>query len=221
MSTVREAIVLPVLFLTVVLLAAVQPGVPVTFSPAPVFCLVLAALLLTAVVRSGALAPERLMHGSRSVLANANGAVVIASVFTAAAQVLATVSPRSGLPLFFVDVFLFVLLVNTLVTQPGRIQLLRSVAVILGSALVLKFVVLGALAAPSGRLAGVLIALFDAATFGGVQQDPQPPAAGYLAFAAVVLFVAALALLPRRDEAKSALPVHSRWKPEPHPERRP
>jgi hypothetical protein len=132
------------------------------------------------------------------------------SVFAAAAQVLATVIPRSGLPSFFVDVFLFVLLVNTLVTQPGRVQLLRSVAVILGSALVLKFVVLGALAAPGGRLAGVLIALFDAATFGGIQQDPQPPAAGYLAFAAVMLFVGALALLPRRGEVESALPVHAR-----------
>jgi hypothetical protein len=210
MSTVREAIVLPLLFLTVVLLAAVQPGARVTFSAAPVFCLVLAALLLTAVIRSGALAPERLMHGSRSVLANANGAVVIASVFAAASQVLATVIPRSGLPLFFVYVFLFVLLVNTLVTQPARIQLLRSVAVILGSALVLKFVVLDALAAPSGRLARVLFAVFDAATFGGVQQEAEPPAAGYLAFAAVGLFVAALALLPRRAELKSALPAHSR-----------
>ena len=210
MSAVREAIVLPVLFLTVVLLAAMQPGARVTFVPAPVFCLVLAALLLTAVVRSGALAPERLMHASRSVLANANGAIVIASAFAASAQVLASVIPRSGLPLFFVDVFVFVLLVNTLVTQPGRVQLLRSVAVILGSALILKFVVLSALAAPAGRMARVLIALFDAATFGGVQQDPQPPAAGYLAFAAVVLFVAGLALLPRRAELNSALPVHSR-----------
>jgi hypothetical protein len=209
MSAVREAIVLPVIFLTVVLLAAVQPGARVTFAPAPVFCLVLAALLLTAVVRSGALSPDRLMHGSRSVLANANGAVVIVSVFAAAAQVLSAVIPRSGLPLFFVDVFLLVLLINTLVTQPGRVQLLRSVAVILGSALLLKYVMLASLAAPAGRTARVLAALFDAATFGGVQQDPQPPAAGYLAFGAAVLFVAGLALLPRRAELKTALPVHA------------
>jgi hypothetical protein len=209
MSAIREAIVLPALFLSVVLLAAVQPGPHVTYVPAPVFCLVLAALLLTAVVRSGALAPDRLMHGSRSILANANGAVVILSMFAAAAEVLSAVIPRSGLPLFFVDVFLFVLLINTLVTQPGRVQLLRSVAVILGSALVLKFVVLSALTAPAGRMARVLVALFDAATFGGVQQDPQPAATGYLAFAAVVLFLSGLALLPRRAELKSALPVHA------------
>ena len=89
-------------------------------------------------------------------------------------------TPRSGLPLFFVDVFLFVLLLNTLVAQPDRVRLLRSLAVILGSALVLKFVVLAALSGPSGsRTARVLVALFDAATFGTIAQEPQAPGAGY------------------------------------------
>ena len=73
------------------------------------------------------------------------------SLFAAASQVLGMLTPRSGLPLFFVDVFLFVLLLNTLVAQPDRVRLLRSLAVILGSALVLKFVVLGALSGPSGQ----------------------------------------------------------------------
>jgi hypothetical protein len=51
-------------------------------------------MLLAALVRSGALAPDRLLHGSRSILANANGAVVLATLFAAAAQLLGMLTPR-------------------------------------------------------------------------------------------------------------------------------
>jgi len=123
--------------------------------------------------------------------------VVLLALFAAAAQVLSMLTPRSGLPLFFVDVFLFVLLLNTLVAQPDRVRLLRSLAVILGSALVLKFVVLASLSGPSGsRTARVLTALFDAATFGTITQEPQAPQAGYLAFFAIAMFLAGATLLP-------------------------
>jgi hypothetical protein len=42
----------------------------------------------------------------------------------------------------------------------------------------------------------VLVALFDAATFGSIAQEPEPASAGYLAFAAIALLLAATALLP-------------------------
>jgi len=201
-SAIREAIVLPLLFLSVALLAGLQPGGRIALVPPSLFALVLGTLLVSTLVRSGALAPDRLLHGSRSVLANANGAVVLGSLFAAGSQVLSMLIPRSGLPLFFVDVFLFVLLINTLVMLPDRVHLLRSLAVILGSALVVKFVLLASLSAPSGsRMSRVLVALFDAATFGSVAQDPQPPAAGYVAFAAVLLFLIGIALLPRAARA--------------------
>ena len=197
MSPAREAVLLPLIFLTVTLLAGLQLGPRVALLPPSLFALVLGTMLLAALVRSGALAPHYLLHGSRSVLANANGMIVLLSLFAAASQLLSMLTPRSGLPLFFVDVFLFVLLLNTLVAQPDRVRLLRSLAVILGSALVLKFVVLAALSAPSGsRTARVLVALFDAATFGTVTQEPQAPGAGYLAFFAIALFLAGVSALP-------------------------
>ena len=231
MSAVREALVLPLIFLTVTLLAGVQlsagvagvqlsaggAGVPlggaVTLVPPSLFTLVLGTMLLAALVRSGALAPARLLDGSRSILANANGAVVLATLFAAAAQVLAMLTPRSGLPLFFVSVFLFVLLLNTLVAQPDRVRLLRSLAVILGSALVLKFVILASLSGPSGsRTARVLVALFDAATFGTIAQEPQTPGGGYLAFFAAGLFLVGVGALPAARAASysgpPALQVH-------------
>ena len=197
MSAAREAVVLPLLFLTVTLLAGVQLGPGVALVPPSVFSLVLGTMLLAALVRAGALAPDRLLHGSRSMLANANGMVVLVTLFAAASQILAMLTPRSGLPLFFVDVFLFVLLLNTLVAQPDRVRLLRSLAVILGSALVLKFVVLAALSGPSSsRTARVLAALFDAATFGTITQEPQASGAGYVAFFAIGLFLIGVAALP-------------------------
>jgi hypothetical protein len=197
MSAVREALVLPLIFLTVTVLSGVRLGAGVTFLPPSLFSLVLGTMLVAALVRSGALAPVRLLHGSRSILANANGAVVLATLLAAASQLLAMLTPRSGLPLFFVDVFLFVLLLNTLVAQPDRVRLLRSLAVILGSALVLKFVVLASLAGPSdSRTARVLTALFDAATFGTIAQEPQSPAGGYLAFFSIGLFLIGVGALP-------------------------
>lgn len=76
---------------------------------------------------------------------------------------------------------------------------------ILGSAFVLKFVVLDAMSDPAGgRMKRVLLALFDAATLGGIAQQPVHPAAGYLAFAAIVLFIGGVAALPGRRAGESA-----------------
>jgi hypothetical protein len=196
-SAVREAIVLPFLLLTIALLAGADIGTSIALVPPSLFSLVLATMLIVALVRSGALDPSRLLHGSRSILGNANGIVVLAGLFVASAQVLSLLTPRSGLPLFFVDVLLFVLLLNTLVAEPDRVRLLRSLAVTLGSALILKFVVLAAVSSPSGsRMSRVIVALFDAATFGSITQEVQSPAAGYLAFFASGIYLVALALLP-------------------------
>ena len=207
MTAVREALVLPLLLLTATLVGGLHPGSATAFVPPSLFSLVLATLLVAALVRSGALDPSRLLHPSRRLLANANGAVVLVSLFAAAAQVFAMLTPATGLPLFFVDVFLFVLLVNTIVAQPDRVRMLRSLAVILGAAFVLRFIVLSSLAEPSGRTFRVLAALFDAATFGAIVQAPEPASAGYLAFFSAAVFLVGLVLLPRtvRGEISTSL----------------
>ena len=199
MTAAREALVLPVVFLSVTLLAGLQLGAPASMAAPSPFSLVLATMLLAALVRSGALDPPRLLGASRSALANANGIVVLVTFFVAAAQVFSMLTPRSGLPLFFVDVFLLALLLNTLVALPDRVRLLRSLAVILGSAFVVKFVLLVSLSGPSGsRVSRLLVALFDAATFGTMTQEPSHPAASYLAFVAAAMFLIGVAMLPSR-----------------------
>lgn len=198
MSPAREAIVLPLVFLTVVLLAGLQVGPSIAFVPPSAFALVLACLLVGILVRSGVMAPDRLLNAQRPMLANANGAVVLATLFVAGAQLLSMLTPSSGLPLLLFDAFLLVLLVNTLVTAPDRPRALRSLLVIFGSAFLLKFVVLASLSDPEGgRLRRVLIAFFDAATLGTISQDPIAPASAYVAFVAIALYMIGTTALPR------------------------
>ena len=207
MSAWREAVILPLAFLTVTLLGGLEPGTHVVWVMPSLFSLVLAVMVVGALVRSGAMAPERLLHGSRSVLANANGAALLISLFAASAQVLHMLTPRSGLPSLIVALVLFLLLVNTLVISPDRARLLRSLAVVLGSAFILKFVVLAALADPGGgRTKRVLVALLDTATLGTITQEPLAASAGYLAFLMVLVYLAAVSALPTaRPVSREAL----------------
>jgi len=206
MSAGREAVLLPLLLLTVVLLGGLDPGAANPWTTASPFSLLLAMLMLAALVRSGALAPERLMRNSRSMLENANGCVVLVTLFAASAQLLHMLTPRTGLPALLVGIVLFLLLLNTLAVEPDRPRMLRSLGVLVASAFVLKFVVLAALADPAaGRTRRVLIALFDAATLGSVTQAPLHPSAGYIAFATALLFLIAVAALPPRSSDSRSL----------------
>ena len=199
MTALREAIVLPALLLTVALLGSVRPGGALLLVPPTLFALVLAMLLLAAIVQSGAFDPTRVMNSERPALANANGAVVLLSVFVAAAQVFSLLTPESGLPRLVLSVYFLVLMLNTIAAAPDGTRVLRSLGVTFGAAFLLKYVVLDALADPAAsRLGRALQLLLEGMTLGTVTQEAQPASAGYLAFATVVLFLVGLWLLPRR-----------------------
>lgn len=201
MTRATEAIYLPLLFLTVMLLGGLRIAEHVRFVPPPVFALVLGLLLFGVLVRGHVLVPERLMHASRSPLENLNGLVVILTTFLASTQIFNLMIPESGLPFLLFNVFLFVLLINTLAGSPDRISVLRSLAVIVGSAFTLKFVVLSALSAPEGgALKRMLLALLEGITLGTLSQPPLHAVTGYVAFATLVLFLIGLAMLapPKR-----------------------
>jgi len=193
----REAIVLPIAFLTVLLLGSVRVAETTVLAPPSVFALVLGLLFVRIVVQSGTLAPERLLDSSRSALANANGFVALVGLWLAAAQVVALLIPESGLPRIVLAVFLLLLLVNTAAAAPDRARLLRSVAVTFGALFLLKFVVLAQLSTPvSGRVNQWVQALLEGVTLGALLQPPAHPVTGYLALAALMLFLVALLLLP-------------------------
>jgi hypothetical protein len=65
------------------------------------------------------------------------------------------------------------------------------------------------------------VALFDAATFGTMTQQPSHPAAPYLAFAAAALFLVGVAMLPKRASVFDVRAVPGTLNPanlEPSPE---
>ena len=204
MSPAREAIYLPFLFLTVTLLGGLRLEARLTLIPPSLFSLILAVLLIGVLTKSGALIPEQLMSAGRGLIANLNGALVLVALFTASAQALNLVTPNLGLPRLMVDVFLLALLLNTIAALPSRGPVLRSLAVVFGSAFALKFIVLAALSDPSSsHLGRVLLLVFEGVTLGAVTQGVLHPAAGYLAFVTLALFLIGLALLPAWKETRA------------------
>jgi hypothetical protein len=75
MSATREAVVLPLMFLTVALLGGLRVGAVVRLVPPALAALVLGMLLLGALARARVLVPDALMHAAIP-LENTSGAVV-------------------------------------------------------------------------------------------------------------------------------------------------
>ena len=204
MTAAREALVLPLLFLSVVLCASVRVGPTLVLLPPSLYTLILGILLLRLLIQSRTLAPEALLSSERSVLANINGGVVFLALWAASAQVFAVLIPDNGLPRLIFSVFFLILLLNTAAASPDRRRLLRSLAVTFGSAFLLKFVVLAALSAPgAGWLKRVLLAMVEGVTLGTLTQGVLHPADGYLALFALGLFLIGVFLLPAREPPRS------------------
>jgi hypothetical protein len=196
-SATREAIVLPLMFLTVVLAGAIRPDAEIVVSPPPVGALVVAMALVALLVRSGTLAPEALMNSSRPTLANCNGLVLLLAVFAASAQAITLVVPEAGMPAFVVWVALAAMFAQAFAIGPDRVRMLRGLLVTFGAAFTLKFVLLAALSAPAeGRFARALQLLFEGVTLGAVTQRAPHAAEGYLAFATLLLYLIGVAFLP-------------------------
>jgi hypothetical protein len=208
MTASREAVGLPILFLTVVLLGGLRIDEPTVLSPPSPYVLVLGILVVRLTVQSGALAPEQLMSSSRSQLANLNGLVLLACLWAAAAQTLAMLIPESGVPRLAFGAFFLILLLNTAAVSPDRLRLLRSLAVTFGAAYLIKFVVLHGLSAPGdGAVKRALLAVLDSVTVGALLQEVPGPLTAYVALSALVLFLVGVLLLPRR-EASGGLVRH-------------
>ena len=208
MSVVREAVALPLLFLTVVLLAGAHMTSPVAIQPPSLFSLVLASLWLGVLVQSGTLDPLRLMHHARSPLANVSGVIVLATTFTATAQVLSLLTPASGLPALAMSLFFLIAILQLLAASLDRVRFLRVWAITLLSSFTLKFVVLSALSGPADRpLARALQVLVEGLTLGAFAQPVEPSSSGYVAFMALALYLFGLALLPGMQRA-ALVPRH-------------
>lgn len=197
MTPLREAFVLPCLFLTVALLGGLRLGADVRLVPPPLFALVLAALLLGSLVRSRVFAANRLLSQRRSGLENTGGAILLLAVFAASAQVFNLLTPDSGLLHVLVSVFFLVQLLTTLTAARDRLSMLRSLAVLLSCAFVLRFIALESLYSPGrGVIKRVMTAVMEGITLGSLDYLPAGTATGYVAFLTLALYLVGLVLMP-------------------------
>jgi len=198
----REAVTLPLLLLTVAGLGGLRVDMAGRLSlvPPSLMALVLAVLLIGTLVRAGALAPERLVAERRSALENASGAIVLASLLLASAQMFMLLTPSTGLLGFVFTTFFALLLWNTMAVSPDRRQLLRSLAVVFGGAFVLKFIVLAAAYdAGGGVLHRVILTMLEGVSLGALGFAPDGSVTGYVAFVLLGVFFFSLILLPARQ----------------------
>lgn len=224
MTVVREAFVLPGIFLTVALLGGLRiarlagDGNAVRLVAPSLMAMVLAMLVVGCLVRARALAPERLMNSGRTGLENLSGLVVLLTLFAASAQIFNLVTPDTGFLFLLFSIFFFVQLLTTLAAVRERTPLLQALAVLLGSAFLIRFVGLEALySRDGGMLKRMLTAMMEGVTLGAIEYQPHAAITGYAAFLTVVLFLVGLILLPggvaeasgplvRRDPNRELLP---------------
>jgi hypothetical protein len=196
MTVAREAVLLPAIFLTVGWLGGFRMAETVRLVPPPLVTLALAMLLVGCLARAGVLQPERLMNSRRTALENLSGLVVLLSLFAACAQVFNLVTPETGLLHVLFSLFFLVQLLTTLAAVRSRVLMLRGLAVLLGSAFLIRFVALEALySTDGGTLQRVLTVLMEGFTLGALEYAPNAPVTGYVAFVVLSLFMAGLILL--------------------------
>jgi len=210
MTAVREAIVLPLAFLTVALLGGVRIGPAFRLVPPPLMSLVLAVMLLSALVRAGVFSPSLIMSAARTPLENVSGVIVLITLFAASGQVFTLVTPEHGLLHVVFSVCFFVQLTTTMAGVKGRRNMLRSLAVLLGAAFIVRFIILEGLYARDGSLANrLLTTLVEGASLGAIQYQPVGAATGYVAFLTLTLYVIGLWLLPARGPRGSLTTRHT------------
>lgn len=199
MTALREAIVLPGIFLTVALLGGLRLDSTVRLVPPTVVALMLAMALLGALARARALAPERLMNSGRPALENVSGLIVLGSLFAASAQMFNLLTPERGLLFVIFSVYFFVQILTALAGVTGRASILRSLAVLFAAAYVLRFVVLESLYAPdSGMLKRLMTTLLQGVSLGSIEYQPNAEGTGYAGLLALVLYMLGLIMLPAR-----------------------
>ena len=217
-------IALPMIFLTVALLGGLRVSAGdyvFVFVAPPLITLVLAVLLMLLFVRGHAIEPGRWVSGEYPTLVNISHLLTLLSLFFASAQAFNSVLPERGLLYWLFSFFFLWTLWNNQFSSFDARRLLRSLAVLFGTAFVLKHMLLASLYQPEGgwlkRLAG---ALLEGVSLGTLDAPMFAPATGYISFFTLALYVTGLVLMtpapehePKSEEAMRLIRVYRRLSP--------
>jgi hypothetical protein len=207
-----DFLLLPLLFLTVALLGGLRVDAVsrnFIFIAPPLVTLLLAVLLMLLLVRGGLLRFQQWVGSDLSPLTNVAHVWMFITLFFASAQGFNSVLPERGLFHWMFSFFFLWTLWNNQFSSFDARRLLRSLAILFGTAFVLKHMLLASLYSPEGswlkRVAG---ALFQGVTEGTLNAPSFAPATGYIAFFTLSLFVAGLILLAVADNKPTTIATH-------------
>jgi len=196
-------VLLPFLFLTVVLLGGLRVDAVsrhFIFIAPPLVTLILGVLLVLLLVRGGLIRFQHWISSDLPPLTNAAHIWMFISLFFASAQAFNSVLPERGLfHWMFAFFFLWTLWNNQFSLFDAR-RLLRSLAILFGTAFILKHLLLASLYSPEGGwLKRVTASLIQGVIEGTLDVPNFAPATGYIAFFTLALYVGGLILLTFTD----------------------
>src|SRR5215212_7404494 len=203
-------ILLPMIFLTVALLGGLRIDIEThafVFVPPPLITLILSVLLMSLFVRGHAVELREWVSGDQPLITNISHVLTLLTLYFASAQAFNSVLPERGMLFWLFSFFFLWTLWNNQFSSFDARRLLRSLAVLFGTAFFLKHMFLASLFAPGGgwakRIAGFFIEL---GTLGTIDSETFAPATGYIAFFTLALYVLGLVLLtPRPEPEEDAL----------------
>src|SRR5215210_3567896 len=192
-------VLLPMLFLTVALLGGLRVDAETrafVFIAPPLITLVFAVLLMSLFARSGLLQFSRWISSAQPLLVNISHGLTLLTLFFASAQAFNSVLPERGLLFWLFSLFFLWTLWNNQFSSFDARRLLRSLAVLFGTAFVLKHMLLAALyATDGGWLKRITGALVEGVSLGTLEAERFAPATGYISFFTLVIYVGALMLM--------------------------
>ena len=194
-----DHVALPMLFLTVVLLGGLRVGTEnrtFIFVAPPLVTLLLAVLLMLLLLRGRLIRFHQWIASDLPPLTNVVHIWMLITLFFASAQAFNTVLPERGLLHWLFSFFFLWTLWNNQFSSFDPRRLLRSLAILFGTAFVLKHMLLASLYSPEGgwlkRVAGTLV---QGISLGTLDTPNFAPATGYISFFTLILYVGGLVLL--------------------------
>src|SRR5687768_6462693 len=194
-----DHVALPMLFLTVVLLGGLRVGTEnrtFIFVAPPLVTLVLAVLLMLLLVRGRLVTLNQWVGHELPPLTNVAHIWLFITLFFASAQAFNSVLPERGLLHWLISFFFLWTLWNNQFSSFDPRRLLRSLAILFGTAFVLKYMLLASLYGPEGGLLRrIAVTLLEGVSLGTLDAPSFAPATGYISFFTLTLYVVSLILL--------------------------
>lgn len=204
-----DNVVLPVLFLTVALLGGLRVDAEsrtFIFIAPPLVTLFMGVLLMLLLVRGRLIRFHQWVRNELPPLTNIVHIWMFITLFFATVQAFNSVLPERGLLHWLFSFFFLWTLWNNQFSSFDPPRLLRSLAILFGTAFVLKHILLASLYSPEGgwlkRIAGTLL---QGVSLGTLDEPGFAPATGYICFFTLALYVAGLIVLGFADRDELVL----------------